>query len=155
MKKHKFLFLLFHLLLLAAFSACSSSTNATSNAHEDDPKVCPKCHMPLQTSNLYSAKLIHENKVHYFDDIGCMILWTKEKDILLKNNAQVFTRDTQKYIDADKAQYKINDTTPMMYGFSAYETQENDQIAFDEVILRMLRGENMTNPKIRKQLLKN
>ena len=66
---------------------------------------------------------------------------------------KAFSNDTKKYIDTFKAFYKINERTPMLYGFSAYEKPQDGSIDFDEVIIRMLRGEHMANPKIRKQIL--
>ena len=41
----------------------------------------------------------------------------------------------------------------MLYGFSAYENECNGCIKFEEVIMKMLRGEHMANPKIRKKIL--
>ena len=51
--------------------------------------------------------------------------------------------------------FAINENTPMHYSFSAYEKKCEECITFDEVIIRMLRGEHMANPKIRKQILGN
>ena len=51
------------------------------------------------------------------------------------------------------AYFIINDKTPMNYGFGAYENEVNDSIKADEVELKILRGEHMANPKIRKQIL--
>ena len=61
--------------------------------------------------------------------------------------------DTHRYIDIKKAFYSINEKTPMSYGFSAYENEIENSIDFNEVRLRMLRGEHMANPKIRKHIL--
>jgi hypothetical protein len=41
----------------------------------------------------------------------------------------------------------------MHYGFSAYEKKKENLISFDEMQIRMLRGEHMANPKIRKHIL--
>ncbi len=41
----------------------------------------------------------------------------------------------------------------MMYGFSAYENKQENIIYYEEVMMKMLRGEHMANPKIRKQIL--
>ncbi|MDD2789463.1 MAG: hypothetical protein PHU40_02230 [Sulfurimonas sp.] len=154
MKKFKLFLLLFQFLLVAAFSACSSSVETSSATPIDDPMACPKCHMKVEAAHLHTATLLLDGKTSYFDDIGCLILWAHSNNISLEKNVKVFTNDTKRYINADLAKYRVNDTTPMMYGFSAHETEDNGYIKFDEVILRMLRGENMTNPKIRKQLLK-
>ena len=88
----------------------------------------------------------------YFDDVGCMVLWAKKHNNNLQN-ASVFAKDTQKYIKAKDAHYTINERTPMGYGFTAYQNPQKDSITFQEMRLRMLRGETMKNPKIRKQIL--
>ncbi len=41
----------------------------------------------------------------------------------------------------------------MHYGFGVHEDKKKGYIDFKEMRLRMLRGENMTNPKIRKKIL--
>ncbi len=41
----------------------------------------------------------------------------------------------------------------MGYGFGAYENKKEDVINFEEMLLKMYRGENLTNPHIRKKLL--
>ncbi|MBU1667127.1 hypothetical protein KKC13_01840 [bacterium] len=105
--------------------------------------------MPIPESKEYSS---HLDKQIYFDDVGCLILWTK-KEGRESRDAKVFTKDTKEYIKADDAHYTINEQTPMNYGFSAYKKPPPNSIRFDEMQLRMLRGEHMANPKIRKQIL--
>jgi hypothetical protein len=41
----------------------------------------------------------------------------------------------------------------MGYGFTPYERKIPQSISFEEMRLRILRGETMRNPKIRKQIL--
>jgi len=129
--------LLFISIFLLLFSACDSTS---SN--------CPQCNMPISESKEYTSTL---NKSS-FDDIGCIILYSKKNHINL-NDAKVFTNDTKRYININKAYYSINDKTPMNYGFGAYEKEDIKKIRFDIVKQKMLRGENLTNPKIRKQIL--
>ena len=100
----------------------------------------------------YSATLKKDAHIYYFDDIGCMILYINEYKIK-KAKINVFSKDTNSYIDANSANYTIGEKTPMSYGFCAYEHKQKTQINFEEVTIKMLRGENMTNAKIRKQLL--
>ncbi|EHP30858.1 conserved hypothetical protein, secreted [Sulfurimonas gotlandica GD1] len=108
--------------------------------------------MEVEKSNAHSASLVENGIVHYFDDIGCMILWSNENSINTEK-AKVFSKDTTHYIDAASASYKIGEKTPMSYGFCAYENSVENHIDFDEVTIKMLRGEHMANPKIRKQIL--
>jgi hypothetical protein len=124
------------------FVGCESSSSTNEN-------VCPQCNMPVPNSKEQSSHL--DNKV-YFDDMGCLILWTK-KESKEPSRAMVFTKDTKKYIKATDAHYTINERTPMGYGFTAYEKEQPKSIEFEEMKLRMLRGEHMANPKIRKQIL--
>jgi len=149
MIKFKFLHIAFYLSLLVILTACDSDTKNS----EQKLKICPECNMELPKSNLHTAT-IHTNKINYFDDIGCLVIWTKDNNIDLKTTkVKVFSNDTKRYIDAKKAFYSINEKTPMLYGFSAYENKKANSISFDEVIMKMLRGEHMANPKIRKQIL--
>jgi len=110
--------------------------------------------MTLPSSNIHTAKLNDGSKSYFFDDFGCLVLWAKEKNISLKEKkTEVFSNDTNRYIDVQKAYFIINDDTPMHYGFGAYENEIQNSIKAEEVELKMLRGEHMANPKIRKQIL--
>lgn len=130
-------------------TACDSSSES-----EENMRICPQCHMELPKSNIHTSIIQGNSNTEYFDDIGCMVLWMKDNNIHLDSvDMKVFSNDTKKYIDAKKAFYKFNEKTPMMYGFSAYENKQENIIYFDEVIMKMLRGEHMANPKIRKQIL--
>ena len=127
------------------FSGCDTSS---------DEDICPQCNMPISKDTSKYTSIITTSKKIYFDVIGCMVLYAQDHDIDLKHsNTQVFTNDTHIYKDAYTLYYKIDESTPMHYGFGAYENKVKNSIRFDEVILKMLRGENMTNPKIRKQIL--
>lgn len=65
----------------------------------------------------------------------------------------MFSRDSKRYIDGFSAWYSLIDETPMQYGFAAYERAKEGFIDFEAMRLRMLRGENLSDPRIRKQLL--
>ena len=139
-------------LIVTMFIACSPSTKDEIQ----DLKICPQCKMKLSESNIHSSTINQNAKRHYFDDIGCMVLWSKDNNIDLKKiETKVFSNDTKRYINAFDVFYKINEKTPMSYGFSAYEHHQENSISFDEVIMKMLRGEHMANSKIRKQILGN
>lgn len=144
-------FKFFSLFIVLVFAlGCSSSDAQTAQ----EKQICPKCNMPLPNSNIHTAKLHTNFKEHSFDDIGCLVLWAKEHDVALDGaKIEVFSNDTHRYVDAQKAYFTINEKTPMNYGFAAYEAQKTDTIPINEVTLKMLRGEHMANPKIRKQIL--
>ena len=150
MTKFNLFLLTFLLSLLVILTACDSS----ENKEETDIKICPQCNMKLPESNIHTSTLNNNGDLKYFDDIGCMILFAHKNKIDLKTvKTTVFTNDTKRYISGEKAFYKIDEKTPMMYGFSAYENKKENCIDFNEVQMRMLRGEHMANPKIRKHIL--
>ncbi len=150
MKSFNFFKIIFFILILSILNSCGLS----NESEKDKLKICPQCKMPLPKSNINTTFLIKNDEIKYFDDIGCMILWANDNHINLKNvKTKAFTTDTKRYMDVFNLYYSINENTPMHYGFGAYENKIKNSIDFNEVILRMLRGENMANPKIRKQIL--
>ncbi len=143
--------LLLVFFIVSIFLGCEDDNSVTK---ELVTRICPQCNMPLPDSNIHTAKIDKNGDVTYFDDIGCTILWARDKKLdLRKVKVRIYSNDSKKYIDPFKAHFAINKRTPMLYGFSAYEKPCEDCISFDEVIVRMLRGEHMANPKIRKQIL--
>jgi hypothetical protein len=137
-KKSLILFIIHYSLIIII--GCGTTTNK---------QICPECHMPLPKNSKINTAYLNKT---YFDDIGCMILWIKKHNSNVVD-AKVFAKDSQKYIKAINAHYTINERTPMGYGFTAYEKFQKGSINFKEMRLRMLRGETMQNPKIRKQIL--
>lgn len=144
-------FKFFSLFVVLTFAlGCSSSDAQTAQ----EKQICPKCNMTLPESNIHTAKLQDGSGKYHFDDLGCLILWAKDKSIdIAEAKTEVFSNDTHRYIEVQKAHFSVNEKTPMGYGFGAYENEKADTIIIDEVALKMLRGEHMANPKIRKQIL--
>jgi len=135
-----------------------SKDNTKLNALEFDPKdaQCPKCRMLLDTKDNASQVVFSDGRTYIFDDPGCFILWLDKLQVDIKDvNIWIYSRDSKIWIDAKKAYYSIVDKTAMGYGFGAYEKNQPKFIDFQEMRLRMLRGETMADPKIRKQLLSN
>jgi len=81
-------------------------------------------------------------------------LWFKQIGVDSKKiKTFVYAKDTHRWIDAKEAFYSIKDETPMGYGFAGYQQKQNEFIDFETMRIKMLRGENMADPKIRKMLL--
>lgn len=111
------------------------------------------CGMIIDDMTYVSQVASKSGKTWFFHDHGGMVNWLKDKSIKDTGKIWVMTIDTKKYIDGRKAWYSRTENTPMGYGFGAYEKKEDNLISFDEMSLKMLRGENLTNPYIRKELL--
>lgn len=91
----------------------------------------------------------------FFHDHGGMAKWLEDKEFRDSAKIWVMSRDTKRWIDAREAFYSQKDETPMGYGFGAYEHNKEGFITFEEMRLRVLRGETLQNPLIKKQLLGN
>ncbi len=112
-----------------------------------------QCGMTI-TKLEYSAQAVAtDGKTWFFDDIGCLALWYKNVNFKDRVKVWVYSNDTKKYINGKKAWYDKTSTTTMGYGFGAYENKQEEVITFDQMLLKMYRGENLTNPHIRKKLL--
>lgn len=112
-----------------------------------------QCGMTITKLEDSAQAVAPDGRTWFFDDTGCLALWYKNIDFKDKVKIWVYSIDTKKYIDGKKAWYDKTSTTTMGYGFGAYENKKEDMINFDEMLLKMYRGENLTNPHIRKKLL--
>ena len=120
---------------------------------KDNTVQCPQCHMFIVGKKHTAQIITNDLKTHFFDDVGCAILWLKKQKIEPETiTFWVYSNDTNRYIDALNASYTRDDETPMHYGFGAYENPKEGMLDFSEMRLRMLRGENMSDPKIRQHL---
>ena len=110
-----------------------------------------QCKMLIKTQENTAEVVAPDGRTWFFDDPGCMVLWLEGKAFKDTAKLWVHTIDTQKWVDARQASYGVTEHTAMHYGFGARENIDKS-INYDEMRLRMLRGENLTDPKIRKKL---
>ena len=148
----------FSLLLILFIIGCSNSKGHTSiKKIHWDRDMCEYCKMVVSDRS-YAVEIINPktNRYYLFDDIGCAILWFKENKIAWEKDAIIYISDakTQKFINAKKAYFTLGKLTPMDYGFSGYkskdEVKSKEFFKYDEMRLKILRGETMQNPSIRK-----
>ncbi|MDZ7819642.1 MAG: hypothetical protein U5K55_13990 [Aliarcobacter sp.] len=113
------------------------------------------CGMIIDKMDFASQVVAPDGKTWFFHDHGGMSNWLKDKTF--KDTAKIWvrTKDTKKYINGRDAWYSRTDITPMGYGFGAYENKKDGFINFDEMMIKMLRGEDLRNPYIKKELLGN
>ena len=160
----KVILVLFPILVLVGLFYYMKIANANPADMENVKKVPlkvkdntvqdPQCHMFIVGQDYTVQVITHDNKTHFFDDPGCAILWYEENKINLDSIVMWFyTVDTKKWKKLKDVYFSISDPTPMHYGFGAYEHKKDGFIDFKEMRIRMLRGENMTNPKIRKKIM--
>lgn len=110
------------------------------------------CGMLIDNLSDASQVIAKNGRSWFFHDHGGMVKWLEDKDFRDEAKVWVMSRDTQKWIDARAAFYSQTDKTPMGYGFGAYESSKEGLIGFDDMRLKVLRGETLHNPLIKKQL---
>ncbi len=101
-----------------------------------------QCKMLIEDINNSAEVVSPDGDTWFFDDPGCFVLWLEDKKFKDKAKIWVYTIDTNRWIDGRKAWYGIKDRTAMHYGFGAREKKCKECINFDEMRIRMLRGEN-------------
>jgi len=111
------------------------------------------CGMVIDDLTYASQVIAPDGRTWFFHDHGDFVHWLSDKPFEKSAVIWVMSRDTHKWIDGRKAYYTLNELTPMGYGFGAYEHKKEGMVDFDTMRLKMLRGETLKNPKIRKQLL--
>jgi len=111
------------------------------------------CGMVIDDLGYASQVIAPDGKTWFFHDHGDFVEWLKDKPFEKDAVIWVRSRDTNRWIDAKKAYYTQNEITPMEYGFGAYEHKKEGMIDFKTMRLKVLRGETLKNPKIKKQLL--
>lgn len=160
-----FLFVLFVAIAIVAIFLSLASTKkhiVTQKANADFSPVQMSagvyqdsdCGMVIDTLIDVSQVISKSSNSWFFHDHGGMVKWLEDKPFKDDAKIWVMSRDTKRWIDAREAFYSLTDKTPMGYGFGAYEKMQNNFISFDDMRLRVLRGETLQNPLIKKQLIK-
>jgi nitrous oxide reductase accessory protein NosL len=111
------------------------------------------CGMVIDELNYASQVISNDGRTWFFHDHGDFVLWLKDKPFKDDVKIWVMSRDTHRWIDAKKAFYTMNETTPMGYGFGAYEHKKDGMVDYETMKLKVLRGETLNNPAIKKQIM--
>jgi len=111
------------------------------------------CGMVIDELDYASQVVAPNGKTWFFHDHGGFVHWLADKSFKDSAVIWVMSRDSKRWIDGRKAYYSLTDITPMGYGFGAYEFKQDGFITYDTMRLKMLRGETLNNPLIKKQLL--
>ena len=111
-----------------------------------------QCNMLIENIRDAAQAVSADGKTWFFDDVGCLALWLEDQKNMDEWVLWVYSRDSKDWIDGRSAWYSRADNTPMHYGFAAYSAQQDGFINFHEMYLKMLRGENLTDPYVRKEL---
>ncbi len=161
-KKILLIFTFFTILILVLFSTSSFKQNIVvkqDNFTKKPIKLVKDvykdrfCNMTISDISYSAQVVLPNNDTLFFDDIGCLVLWLEGQK--QKNEMILWVYSKDRYIDARKAWYSLDEFTPMRYGFGAYSIKKDGYIDFDTMSQKMLNNETMANPKTRKHILGN
>jgi hypothetical protein len=118
------LYTLLTLLTLFGVSGCGESRQKGEAAKVHwDRDMCERCKMVV-SERKFAAEIVdpRTDKIYYFDDIGCAVLWLEEEKIPWAKEAKIWVTDakTGEWLDARKAKYTDDSITPMAYGIAAF-----------------------------------
>jgi hypothetical protein len=99
--------------------------------------------MPIEGKKYAGEVVAPDGKTWFFDDVGCLGAWIADQRFKEKAVIWVFTIDSKCWLDGREAWYSVFESTPMGYGFGAYEKKGEGMINFDTMVERMVKGENL------------
>lgn len=111
------------------------------------------CGMIIEDISFASQVVAPSGKTVFFHDHGGMVNWLKDKSFRDSAVIWVYTLDSKRWVDGKSAYYSLDESTPMNYGFGAYENSTPKRVGFEEMSRRMLNGETLNNPKTRALIL--
>ena len=148
MDRRRFIAAAFHGLALtpiaAALSACGSKGEWPDGMAEIkwDRDTCVRCSMVI-SDRRFAAELRGGEKdtVFKFDDIGCAVVWMRDKandhPWLAEPATRIWVADSgangEKWLDARKAHYTGGKMSPMGYNYGARAYAEAGSQGFDEM----------------------
>ncbi|NWF67322.1 MAG: hypothetical protein HXX81_07650 [Campylobacterales bacterium] len=162
MKKFVFVLTFFMFIGLIIYYLNSSSSNIVVVNNNYQQKVLnielnktqdAHCGMIIDSFDFSAQIASKDGRTWFFHDLGGIPLWLRDKK-LQDVKIYVYTIDSKKWIDAKSAYYSRVENTPMNYGFGAYEFNKENFVTFNDMCELMLKGENLTNPHVKKQLLR-
>lgn len=112
-----------------------------------------QCGMIIDTLDYAAQSVAPDGRTWFFHDLGGMPLFLADKPFKNETVLWVHARDSQRWINAREAFYSRTEDTPMFYGFGAYEAHEAGRIDYATMEAMMLRGENLTNPAVKRKLM--
>jgi nitrous oxide reductase accessory protein NosL len=106
-----------------------------------DRDMCERCKMVV-SERKYAAEIVDpkSDKVYYFDDIGCAVLWLEEEKIPWADQAKIWVTDarTGEWLDARSAKYTDDSITPMAYGIAAFSEKTfpkgHKALTYDQIV---------------------
>jgi nitrous oxide reductase accessory protein NosL len=126
------------ILGLQGLAACSRDPGTGPVDVKWDRYTCERCRMVLSDRKHAAEVRVHpsggRSKVHFFDDIGCAVVWLEDKPFRDAAGTEIWVTDwrTGHWIDARNASYVLGQVTPMEYGLGAQSESRPGALSFEQ-----------------------
>lgn len=101
---------------------------------------CAHCRM-LVSERRFAAQAVANGERRYFDDIGCLVLWSAEHRT---DKAWVRDAEGNRWLEAASARYASGARTPMDFGFEGRAPETEGTLGFQEMRATVLARANGT-----------
>ncbi len=128
-------------LLLFLLAACHQEHKTGPVEVKWDRDTCVRCSMALSDRRFaVQVRGGQKHMTYKFDDFGCAVFWLKDQPWAGEPATEIWIRDMRSdmWLDARRAYYVANNTTPMAYGYGAVAAPEAGVVNFDEARKRIL-----------------
>lgn len=140
-----------YLILLLLLTACSGDPETGPKDVRWDRDACERCRMVVSAPD-FAAEIRYfpegkRSKVAKFDDIGCAVLWLKDKPWAQDEKTEIWVADhrSKAWINAKTATYVRKNSTPMEYGLGAQSETAVDGLNFAQAKAHIANIENRFN----------
>lgn len=113
------------------------------------------CGMIVDGLKFSSQVIAPDGRTWFFHDPGGVPRFLKDKSFRSEAVIWFYTLDTKRWKTSHHVSFSLRDETPMGYGFGAYEKKKDGFISYEQMRTKMLRGENLLNPYVKKKLLEH
>lgn len=151
MRRRELFYLPLGLLIPVGLAGCSGEPKAGPVEVKWDRDACERCRMVL-SDRAHAAEVRQpladgRSKVHLFDDVGCAVIWLRDKDWRddPKTEFWVAGREGDGWLNARNPFYITGDTTPMEYGVGAIAVQQPGAMDFPAMTAYVLEREERFN----------
>jgi nitrous oxide reductase accessory protein NosL len=145
-------------IALMTFTACQDNSleKGMKEVHWDRD-VCERCTMIISEKK-FTVQVMNPKtqQTYFFDDLGCAVIWFKEKNQDWFENAKIWINDSVsgQWLNAKEAIYLPDTLTPMGYGLSAFSketiTKHSNSLKFEQAVEKILEIDNLQKER-RKQ----
>jgi copper chaperone NosL len=136
------------ILVVLFLAACSSEPETGPGEVRWDKEACARCIMAVSdhhfSAQVRGGEAGRKTKLHFFDDLGCAVLWLEEQPWREDSRTELWVTDYKSgaWLNAFTASYVTGNITPMDYGLGAQTDAATGTLNYDQAVQEIHDREN-------------